>query len=948
MTSQPKLNLKLLANGAIAFLLLALFVFAKTADEPLDSLISALQKWTTANPQEKVYLHTDKPYYAVGDTIWFKGYITTGSRHQLSAISGALYVDLIDERDSVIKSLKLPVTAGMAIGDITLEDDYKAGNYRIRAYTQWMRNAGEAYFYDKTLTVGSVFNNGITTKANYQYKDIDKKNVLTANLNYADEDGAPLAGKNVLYRIVINDKVVWTKNATTDTRGNIQVNVSNENKVDLTGAYIRTVINNNSKKEVVKNFPIKANLSQSDVQFFPESGSLVNGIASRVAFKVVGIDGLGLNVTGKLVDNTNKVIADISTYHAGMGSFNIKPEAGVTYAAKINFADGSVKSIQLPAANSDGYVLSAYQPDKDSILLRVNAKQLSLPQNLHIVAQTGGEIVFASALKLEKPLTSIWLPKKDFPTGIAQFTLFNNAGKPVNERIAFIRSNDLLKLDLKATKSSYKSKEGITLALDAKDGDGKPTAGNFSVSVIDESKVPSNELNETNIFTNLLLTSDIKGYVEKPNYYFTNVNADVDRALDNLMLTQGYRRFVWKDIINQPQTAKPPFTAEGLGLTISGTVKNLSHKPMANANVALMSIRANLVKLATTDAQGRFKFEGIVIADSLAFAVQARSPTGSNKVIIGLDTIPGLRVNKNPNNGDLVTDIPGELKAYIDAEKKQDDIYFKMGRMDQVHRLRQVNIKAKKPKADIYATQWFPVPEALVEKTIEIKNGDNFSLGMYLSGKIPTVTFRPLFVQGLGTSPMFPFYHGKPVRILLNGRGVDAQDAMDLMDFANLQDIVKVEFITSGALLMALNASSPSALNIYTKPYRSSYNPSITNLTPKGFNKARSFYSPVYKADVNLKSPDMRSTIYWNPYLKTNTVGKDSFAFFNGDGPARYKVVIEGINADGQLGRQVFRYQVDGELVSGLFNDVDSKPRIMASRSGTFGKTPSTAKVKIN
>ncbi|MFD2147591.1 hypothetical protein [Mucilaginibacter antarcticus] len=113
---------------------------------PVNPLVVAFQKWTDSIPQEKVYLHMDKPYYALGDTIWFKGYLTTGSSHQLSAISGAVHVDLINERDSVVKNLKLPVTSGMAMGNFILGDEYTEGNYRIRAYTQWMRNAGPVYF----------------------------------------------------------------------------------------------------------------------------------------------------------------------------------------------------------------------------------------------------------------------------------------------------------------------------------------------------------------------------------------------------------------------------------------------------------------------------------------------------------------------------------------------------------------------------------------------------------------------------------------------------------------------------------------------------------------------------------------------------------------------------------------------------------------------------------
>ncbi|RZK77735.1 MAG: hypothetical protein EOO92_12385 [Pedobacter sp.] len=152
-----------------SFLLLGFAAFIPKADDPLDRLVASLKQWNDNNPQEKVYLHMDKPYYALGDTIWFKGYVTVGSRHHLSALSGSLYIELINEKDSVLRTLKLPVTAGMAMGNFTLEDELKEGNYRIRAYTQWMRNAGDEYFFDRTFLVGKPEYEAIIAKAVYSY-----------------------------------------------------------------------------------------------------------------------------------------------------------------------------------------------------------------------------------------------------------------------------------------------------------------------------------------------------------------------------------------------------------------------------------------------------------------------------------------------------------------------------------------------------------------------------------------------------------------------------------------------------------------------------------------------------------------------------------------------------------------------------------------------------------
>lgn len=139
----------ILLRLSYALIVLAIISSFVAKDYPVDKLINSLQKWTAIFPQEKVYLHMDKPYYTPGDTIWFKAYVVIGAQHQLSAMSGALYVELVNEQSETVKSLKLPVISGTTTGDFTIDDDFIAGNYRVRAYTQWMRNADEAYFYNK-------------------------------------------------------------------------------------------------------------------------------------------------------------------------------------------------------------------------------------------------------------------------------------------------------------------------------------------------------------------------------------------------------------------------------------------------------------------------------------------------------------------------------------------------------------------------------------------------------------------------------------------------------------------------------------------------------------------------------------------------------------------------------------------------------------------------------
>jgi hypothetical protein len=901
--------------------LLVLFAFAYKEDDPIDKLVSTLQKWTDSIPQERVYLHMDKPYYAVGDTIWFKGYITIGSRHQLSKLSGALYVDLINEKDSVVKDLKLPITSGMVVGDFILGDDYKQGSYRIRAYTQWMRNAGEDYFYDHTFTVGDLISHNIIAKADYQYKDINSRQVLTATLNYTDDEGKPITAKNINYEIYIDKKKVWTGNAKTDAQGNIPVSIANDAHLDLSGAYIHTTQAGRDKYPIIMDFPIKAALSQSDVQFFPESGSLVNGIASRVAFKAVGVDGLGIPITGKIVDETDTEVARLETLHAGMGSFSLKPQAGKTYTAKITFADGTTKTTALPKAIDDGYVLSVYQPNNDSVLIRIKAT-LVRAQNLSFIVHTNGEVIFSSPIKITNATTSVWLSKQSFPTGIAQFILFNSKVEPLNERLAFIKSNDQMQLTLKTAKTSYKSKEPIQVELEAKDGKGIPTTGNFSVAVIDESKVPFDEINESTIFTNLLLTSDLKGYVEKPNYYFTTETDEVNRALDNLMLTQGYRRFSWKDLPNIVNT-KPAFQAESFGINISGKVTTLTNKPLPNATVNLVSVRARIAKATTTDTNGRFRFDGIFLMDSIKFTVQARTDKNSDKVKLILDSIPKLLISSNKNIGDISTNITQKLKSYLAAVNKEDDINEKLGRLDQVHRLREVRIRAKKPATPIIATQYgYRVPEGHADHTYVMKDAERCpTLSICLQGVFPGVVFKPspfaYFIPPIG----LPGYY--PMHVIVDGRIISGLSGLGIFDGTELspEDVVKVEVVTKNQALIGMLSSQEDGLGaapailIYTRrglTRKRQYNPSLINIVLKGFNKVHEFYSPKYLPSlITDKLPDSRSTVFWNPNIKTDEMGKTFFDFFNSDGPVSYKIIVEGINVAGELGRRTYRYNVD-------------------------------------
>jgi uncharacterized protein YfaS (alpha-2-macroglobulin family) len=196
-----------IATSIIIILSIGLVGFNNADDDPVISkIVTQLNKWLNNNPVEKVYLQTDKPYYSAGDDIWFKAYVMVNNHHLLSNLSGSVNVELIDELDSVKQWIKVPVTNGLSWGDFKLPDTLHEGNYRIRAYTNWMRNAGPGYYFDKVINIGNAATNTVFTKSTYAYTIINNQQKVNATINYSDIEGSPITGKTVNYKVRFNDK----------------------------------------------------------------------------------------------------------------------------------------------------------------------------------------------------------------------------------------------------------------------------------------------------------------------------------------------------------------------------------------------------------------------------------------------------------------------------------------------------------------------------------------------------------------------------------------------------------------------------------------------------------------------------------------------------------------------------------------------------------------------
>ncbi|MDB5088574.1 MAG: hypothetical protein JWR09_2568 [Mucilaginibacter sp.] len=660
--------------------------------------IVALKSFLSNHAAEKAYLHFDKPYYAAGDTMYFKAYVTMGQRHEPSQISGILHVDLINTQNKIDQSLLLDINGGIGKGDFALPDSLPKGNYRVRAYTDWMRNNGETGFFYRTIAVGSLLGNKVPESGDRNQQQISWK---------------------------------------------------------------------------------------PEIQFLPEGGSLVNGIKSKIAFKAIGSNGLGIAAKGTITDNTGKTITSFTSAHLGMGWFYLQPEDGKSYSASLTFADGTENAINLPDAEKQGITLTASNDSIQKISVVITANSAAYLQNkgkdYSLVIYSGGAATVVTS-PLDSPMIRFDIAKHRLQTGVATLTLFSPNGEPLSERLFFVQNYDDLRLAVNSDKAAYTVKEKVIIKLNAKNRADSLIAGNFSVSVTDENKVPVDENTENTLLSNLLLTSDLKGSVEQPNYYFTSVTDEKLKELDMVMLTHGYRQFEWKKLLNN---GYPPVTWHPeTDLEISGVAKTLGGKPLAKGMVTLISAKGHTFLSEKTDNNGNFRFKNLAFGDTTNFILQAATAKGNNSTQLtytAKTTPPVLADNRQ-----MVQDNNAPMSLYLKNTEKQQK-QLNMQGLGKGTMLNEVKIKARKSEPSVTSIRYGFPDYVLHGKEI----GPGSQLAFKLMGRIPGVVIMIVpgsashYTAVLGKNISI----GAPMKIIVDEREMRADFDLNSMSASRIDKI---------------------------------------------------------------------------------------------------------------------------------------------------------------
>lgn len=897
----------------ISFLALLQAGFVYSQDTvSLNTLIQKNQKLVDEFPTEKVYLHFDKPYYAVGDTIWFKAYIASG-QDQPSDLSKIVYVDLISDKDTLVNSMRLPVVNTSAYGSLTLDPlVYKSGNYRVRAYTYWMLNGDESYFFNKNIQIGNAISRKVITTISIKGEDGGASAKASVQVLYKDPEGKPLANARVEWRLISNFEDISKGRGTTDAQGILTLALTANQKAALDAGVLETILETADDKQIISTFPLKNSFAEADIQFFPEGGELIENVRSKVGFKALGEKGLGIGVKGEIVDNTGKLISTLESQHLGMGIFALSPEPGQSYKANLSFSNGVKKTVAIPAAKSAGIVLSAINTDPANLMLRVTSNNAYFAANqnksLYIVARSKGVICYAAKASLTAATFSASIPKDKFPTGIVQITLFTASGEPITERLVFIKQHDVLTLAVNSDKKTYGARQPVKMNVTAKSNN-VPIEGNFSISVINESKVPYDENKESTILSTFLLSSELKGYIEEPNYYFNQVNEKKRSDLDILMLTQGYRKFAYQDIIADKAPAINFLPEQGI--EFSGTLRSANGMPVSKGSLKLVVPKSRFYAEALTDVNGIFRFKNVIVPDSAEVSITARTSTGARNMMIMLDGSAFPAVSKNVNAPDEVLNIDSLLSPYLQNSQRQYRLSAQM--------LQEVVVKAAPIKKASHTD--YPALSGLsmlADHTIDNERfkGCNVMISCLQTAAMGlTFSDNNFFVTRVFNSGL-----KVPVAIFLDGMQIEATFLNNIVP----SDVESVEiFLKDDLGLVNRTYGTNGVLSIYSKKdakkpvtaddLKKLFPPNnVLTFNPQGFIKSREFYSPKYITPQSRTSgSDLRTTVYWNPRIFTDKNGNMSFEFYNGDNKGNYKATVEGTDINGNLARFIYRYKVE-------------------------------------
>lgn len=860
----------------IVFVLLAFGTILK-AQEPIENPIKKLfLDQTSLFPQEKIYVQTDRSKYLTGENIWFRVHLVDAIFLKQANASRYVYVELINPINHLVERVKLkPDSTGCFYGQIQLDDELSEGNYLVRAYTRFMQNIGENYFFTKQVYIS----NPISEKVFVDMKYLADGSIINSEMQFVRKNGKEkfMPDRCVVYpggNAQGNAKTVLFKEGTGHCSFSAK-EIDSERSILL-----QAVIEGRPYK---KYFRIPNMERTFDVSFFPEGGYAPISTNLTMAFKSINTSGFSENVKGQVFDDQNQLCTEFESIHLGMGSFNMYYSPAKKYHVVCTNNENVTKRFNLPEPMDNAISLKTAW-ERDKLFVKVlKSPNYQLQPKTQLIAHIRGIPIYIEPWDDNKEY--LVFEKDFFPAGIVHFLLVDEKRNILSERLVFSsQSSTLAKTNIELDKKTYQTRDKINMSIHITDENKEPLSGNFSLAVVDANDMSVDTT--SNIISNLLLSSDLKGYIENPMSYMQKDNKRSQAALDVLLMTQGWRRYDIPNLLKEKLTKDLKYPVE-LSEEVTGKVEGL-FSALKDGNICLLALKDSVIGTSFTkpDKEGKFIFKDLEYKDGTRYIIQANTKSGSKKVFLDVDTLnhfPSL-----PTQIKMTRQEPVLKDTVLSATNKN----YTANAGLKMYNLSELMVTAKRKQAMTTESPYYSMTSSQVITAKEIENSHFLSVYDLLR-RISGVTVIGTDVRFRGNTPM----------LLLDNVPTEGFD-YDMLMVSDIQDAFVTPGTTMGIIFGSRGANGAIVINTkkgFVQTNKISSN--IKYVKAVGYQQSVKFYSPAYETEQekNNSKPDYRTTIYWNPNVQIGADGIANLNFYAADSPSKYVVLIEGISQFGHL-----------------------------------------------
>lgn len=645
------------------------------------------------------------------------------------------------------------------------------------------------------------------------------------------------------------------------------------------------------------------------MRFFPEGGSFVADIISVVAFKATDNSDNPVDVKGFIKTEDGTIVVPFSSFHDGIGQFRFKPQAGKKYFAVTEFK-GTTSSFPLPPVDQSGLAIKVEEePGGKVFLVSRNKSERFNFDIFKVVAQVNNIVVYEQEFYFgDHFAVRGHLNTDSLPSGILQFTVFNKDDAPILERLTFVNNREYESgVSLSVLKLGTAARSYNSLEFDFPD----TAQRSCSVSITDNA-AGANESTE-NIITSFLLTTDLRGKINNPAYYFNCQKDSACRAIDNLLLTHGWRRFSWKKVLNNEypvNTQKDEYL-----INISGTLKNEKKTAVVSGGTLNIFIASEDSSLSSFDFKvnesGRFYLDSLLFAGTAKIYYSYKDANGKQKpVSIFLDEKEPVHWPADSNN--IVINSPDSISQVTPVTNTRVSdvkiVTMVQKGFENAKELENVTlkVKAKRPQDILdekYTTGVFKSASRYmidnITKPEVFTGGGPGTVQNFILHRLPRVGFRNGYYINLNHA-VSEGSNDWRIGLLIN----EMPATLDELDQLRIEQIAIVKFFDAGFIGVGSEYGG-GAIAIYTKKDErvELKRPAGTFISYNGYSVEKEFYSPDYSlADTKQTTPDIRNTLYWSPKLYTDNIDNCiQVQFYNNDISKAFKVVLEGFDTKGRL-----------------------------------------------